>query len=108
MSRKHIMPMTKLGKWGFGLICLAVALVILSMLTARLLSSPEANTAYNLLGIFAPAFIAVTIAALIVSWIAILKGKDRGVLLIIFPSVLTLITLIVFVGEVAENSWSGN
>ena len=107
MSRKKIMPTTKLGRWGFSLICAAAALVIISMFASRLLSSTVANTAYNVLGVLAPVFIAVTIAALIISWIAIFKGKDRGFLLIILTSILSVITLIIFVGEVAENSWSG-
>ena len=108
MSRMRLMPMTKLGIWGFGLICGAAVLVIISMLTARLLSSPEENTAYNALGVFAPVFIFVTIAALILSWIAILKDKDRGMLLLFLTCILSIITLIAFAGEVAEITWSGN
>jgi hypothetical protein len=96
------MPMTKLGRWGLSLICVAAVLVIISMLTARFLSSSEENTAYNVLGVLAPVFIFVTIAALIFSWIAIIRDKDRGMLLVIFACLLSIITLFAFVGEVAE------
>lgn len=102
------MPSTKLGRWGFGLIITAAGLVALSMITALFLSNPAAGTAYNVLGILAPVFILVSLVALVLSWIAILKHKDRGLLLIIFASVLTALCLFFFIGEVAESSWSGN
>lgn len=108
MSQRHIMPMTKLGKWGFGLIITALVLVALSMLTALLLRNDDANTAYNLLGMLGPAFILVTVVAIVISWIAIIRGKDRGVLLIIFASVITAIALFFGVGEIIEAiSYSG-
>lgn len=107
MSKYKLLSTTKLGAWGFWLIIAAGVLVLLSMLTALLLTNPEANTAYNILGPFIPVFVVVTLAAIVVSWIAILKGKDRGVLLIIFASVITVIALFSFIAEIAENSWSG-
>lgn len=102
MSTGHIMPMTKLGKWGFGLILTAVVLVAASMLIALSLRSEDENTAYNLLGMLGPAFILVAFAAIVISWIAILKFKDRGILLIICASVLTALALFFGVGEIVE------
>lgn len=102
------MPSTKLGRWGFGLIITAAVLVALSMITALFLSDPSAGTAYNILGPLVPMFIIVSLVAVVLSWIAILKGKDRGLLLIILTTVLTALCLYFFIGEVAESSWSGN
>lgn len=102
MAGKHIMPMTKLGKWGFWLVVAAAGLVLLSMATALLGQNAEENTAMNVLGVLAPAFVSVSVAGIVVSWIAIFRGKDRGILLIIFASVLTAIALFFAVGEVIE------
>jgi lysylphosphatidylglycerol synthetase-like protein (DUF2156 family) len=103
MAHKKLLPQTRLGKWGFGLIILAMILVVISMLTAQLLRDPEHQTAYNVLGILAPVFILVTLVALVLSWMAIIRAKDRGLLLIVFASVLSIITLFFAVGEILES-----
>lgn len=102
MADIKFMPKTKLGLWGFWLIIAAMILVVLSMLTALFLRDSENQTAYNVLGVLVPVFIPVTLVALVVSWIAIIRGRDRGIFLIIFTSVLSVITVFIAAGEIVE------
>ncbi len=96
------MPSTRLGKWGFWIIIAATALVITTAVLAMATQDNRVPQAQNLLWVMGPLFIALTVAGIVLSWIAVFRKKDHAILLIIFASVYTALSLFIFVGEVIE------
>ncbi|MEY4102753.1 MAG: hypothetical protein RIR88_887 [Actinomycetota bacterium] len=102
MAQRTALPTTTVGRWGLRLIVSATILILVSMAVAFVRNATQSEVAVNALWVLGPVFVAVTICALVVSWLAILRFRDRSVLLLIFAIALTLATMLAITGEIIE------
>lgn len=102
MSSKHIMPKSTLGKWGLWVLVAAALLVVSTAILALSTQDSRIPQAQNLLWVMGPLFIALSLAGIVISWIAVFKKKDHAIFLIIFAAIYTALSVFIFVGEVLE------
>lgn len=102
MAKRYFLPRTVLGKWGVVLFGVALLTILVSMAFAYLATGSSDSAAYNVLGVLAPLFLLITLAGIVVSWLAILWKKERGIFSIVLTIIVTAAALFTFVAEVIE------